>query len=232
MVNFKMIYSYSLNSQEVNITKKEVYRYLGYGRVYPSDEVTALIDECVNEFNKYVNYRACYTKVDISVDEQNEIIDFGFMQVKSHSLTINLRGCKSAYIFATTTGSMAERLIMKHNKLSALKGIVTDAIGSASIEDFCDMLNKMLADLSSQNGKFLRPRFSCGYGDFPLTYQKDLLGVLNCQKRIGLTVMDSLILAPSKSVTAVIGLTEESTTCHIARCMTCQAKNCPFRKEE
>ena len=36
--------------------------------------------------------------------------------------------------------------------------------------------------------------------------------------------MDSLILAPSKSITAVIGLTEESTTCHIARCMTCQAK--------
>lgn len=229
MVNFKMIYSYSLNSQEVNITKKEVYRYLGYGRVYPSDEVTALIDECVNEFNKYVNYRACYAKVDISVDEQNEITDFGFMQVKSHSLTINLRGCESAYIFAATTGAMAERLIMKHNKLSALKGIVTDAIGSASIEDFCNLLNKMLADLSSQNNKFLRPRFSCGYGDFPLEFQPQILEFLDTSRKICLNITDNLMMTPVKSVTAVVGISDFPTKCRTG-CVSCEKTDCEYRK--
>ena len=43
---------------------------------------------------------------------------------------------------------------------------------------------------------------------------------------------DTFVLAPSKSVTAIIGFTHEDTTCHIARCMTCTAKNCPFRKED
>ena len=112
------------------------------------------------------------------------------------------------------------------------KAVILQACAATVIEAYCDEQQDFMKEEADKQGLYLRPRFSPGYGDFPLTYQKDLLGVLNCQKRIGLTVMDSLILAPSKSVTAVIGLTEESTTCHIARCMTCQAKNCPFRKEE
>lgn len=224
-----MIYSYFLEPQDVNITKKEVYRYLGYGKVFPSDEVSALIDDCVSEFNKFVNYKACYTKVDISVDEQDEVIDFGFMQVKSHSLTINLRGCKNAYIFAATTGAMAERLIMKQNRLSALKGIVTDSIGSASIEDFCDLLNKMLADSASQDGKFLRPRFSCGYGDFPLEFQPKILDFLDSSRKIGLNITNNLMMTPVKSVTAVIGISDLPTKCRTG-CLSCEKTDCEYRK--
>lgn len=224
-----MIYSYLLNSQEVAITKKEVYRYLGYGKVYPSDEASTLIDECINEFNKFVNYKACYTKLNISVDEQNEIIDFDFMRVKSHSLTLNLRGCESAYIFAATTGAMAERLIMKQNRLSALKGIVTDAVGSAAIEDFCDILNKMLADLSAEDGKFLRPRFSCGYGDFPLEFQPDILEFLDSSRKIGLNITDNLMMTPVKSVTAIIGISDLPTKCKTG-CVSCEKTDCEYRK--
>lgn len=224
-----MIYSYFLDSQEVKITKKEVYRYLGYGKIFPSDEVSVLIDECVDEFNKFVNYKACYTKVDISIDEQNEIIDFGFMQVKSHSLVINLRGCKSAYIFAATTGAMAERLIMKQNRLSPLKGIITDSIGSASIEDFCDLLNKMLTDLASESGKFLRPRFSCGYGDFPLEFQPEILKFLDSSRKIGLNITDNLMMTPIKSVTAVAGISDLPTKCRTG-CVNCEKTDCEYRK--
>lgn len=224
-----MIYSYFLNPQEVDITKKEVYRYLGYGKIFPSDEVTALIDECICEFNKFVSYKACYAKMNISVDEQNEIIDFGFMQVKSHSLTINLYGCESAYIFAATTGAMAERLIMKNNRLSALKGIVTDAIGSASVEDFCNLLNKMLVNLSSQNGKFLRPRFSCGYGDFPLEFQTQILEFLDTSRKIGLNITDNLMMTPVKSVTAVVGISNFPTKCRTG-CTSCEKTDCEYRE--
>lgn len=224
-----MIYSYSLKPEEVEITKKEVYRYLGYGKVYPSDDVTALIGECVKEFNKSVGYKACYTKVDIDVDEETEIIDFGFMKVKSHSLILNLRGCKAAYIFAATTGAMAERLIMKQNRLSALKGIVTDAIGSASIEDFCDLLNKMLAETAAENGKFLRPRFSCGYGDFPLEHQPEILSFLDTGRKISLNVTDNLMMTPVKSVTAVVGISDTPVSCR-SGCVGCDKADCQYRR--
>lgn len=224
-----MIYSYSLKPTEVEITKKEVYRYLGYGKVFPSDEVTALIEECVREFNRYVGYKACYAKVDIDVDETNETVDFGFMKVKSHSLILNLRGCKAAYIFAATTGAMAERLIMKQNRISALKGIVTDAIGSASIEDFCDLLNKILADTVSADGKFLRPRFSCGYGDFPLEHQPEILSFLDTGRKISLNVTDTLMMIPVKSVTAVVGISDTPVSCR-SGCVGCEKTDCQYRK--
>lgn len=225
-----MIYSYSLNSDMVAITEKEVYRYLGYGKIYPSREVTALIGECIDEFNKFAAYRACYTEVEIDVNEELELVDFGFIKVNSHSLTLNLNGCRSAYIFAATTGAMAERHIIKQNRLSALRGVVTDAVGSASIEDFCNILNKKLADTAASDGKFPRPRFSCGYGDFSLKYQPQILAFLDSSRKIGLSITDNLMMTPVKSVTAVIGISNTPTDCR-SGCSECKKTDCRYRAQ-
>lgn len=222
-----MIFSLNAHSNEIDISQKEVYRYLGYGRVSPSDEVTRLIGEYTIEFNKFVNYKACYSKVDISVDEESFDINFGFISVHSRSLTLNLKGCKHAYIFAATTGAMVERLITKQNRFSALKGIVTDAIGSAAIEAFCDWVNRYLE--TEEQGKFLRPRFSCGYGDFALEYQSKILSFLDTGRKIGLNITDSLMMTPIKSVTAVVGISDKPNTCR-AGCIACQKVDCPYRK--
>ncbi len=223
-----MIYLYSLGSDKVDITEKEVYRYLGYGRIYPGDDVTDLIGKCVKDFNKFVAYKACYTEVNIDIDEESELVDFGFMKVNSHSLTLNLRGCGSAYIFAATTGAMAERHIIKQNRLSALRGIVTDAVGSASIEDFCNILNKKLSDTAASEGKFLRPRFSCGYGDFSLEYQPQILSFLDSSRKIGLGITDNLMMTPVKSVTAVIGVSSTPVSCR-SDCLKCEKTDCRYR---
>ena len=55
--------------------------------------------------------------------------------------------------------------------------------------------------------KSIAPRFSPGYGDFPLDCQKDIFAALDCGS-IGLTLNDNLFMTPSKSVTAVIGVRE------------------------
>jgi cobalamin-dependent methionine synthase I len=52
----------------------------------------------------------------------------------------------------------------------------------------------------------LRPRFSPGYGDLSLSVQSDLLNVLDARRNIGLTLSDSLMMIPQKSVTAIVGL--------------------------
>jgi cobalamin-dependent methionine synthase I len=50
------------------------------------------------------------------------------------------------------------------------------------------------------------PRFSPGFGDLPLTVQAEILGLLDAGRRMGITLSDSFLMAPSKSVTAIIGL--------------------------
>lgn len=222
-----MIYFFNAKPDEVSIRQKEVYRYLGYGHVSPTDEVTQLIEKCTAEFNQAVNYKACYTKVPLSIDETNSDVDFGFMKVHSKSLIYNLKDCQEAYIFAATTGAMAERLITKQNRISALNGIVTDAIGSAAIEAFCDQVNKFLG--TTINGQFLRPRFSCGYGDFPLEFQPQILSFLDTSRKIGLNITDTLMMTPVKSVTAVVGISPTPNSCRTG-CIACEKTDCPYRK--
>ena len=76
------------------------------------------------------------------------------------------------------------------------------ACGAMFVESFVDSFNEKIN--RDYQGK-TKPRFSPGYGDVPLTVQKDFFRLLPCQK-IGLTLMDNLIMAPEKSVTAFIGI--------------------------
>ena len=82
---------------------------------------------------------------------------------------------------------------------------ICQATGAMYIETFIDNLNAHIKEEANNEGLTTMPRYSPGYGDVPLSIQKDFFRLLNC-KRIGLSLMDSLIMAPEKSVTAFIGI--------------------------
>ena len=69
-----------------------------------------------------------------------------------------------------------------------------------------------MAELLKAEGVFLKPRFSPGYGDLPLSMQTDIFRVLDCPRKVGLTLNNSLLMSPSKSVTAIMGIHKTETT--------------------
>ncbi|MBR2296223.1 MAG: hypothetical protein IKA43_02325 [Clostridia bacterium] len=121
--------------------------------------------------------------------------------MKSHSLSVNLKRCKSVYVFAATLGIEVDRLIDRYSKILQAKASVCHAVGSALIESFCDYVNETLT-----NGKKSTRRFSPGYGDLGLEYQGVVLNALDAERKIGIILNDSLLMTPSKSVTAIIGI--------------------------
>lgn len=204
---------------EINIDPKEVAVYLGY---YSAKGVPEeLIAECIEEYKKAVSYKACIAKVCICADGR---LDLGFIKTDSSALKKNLDGCECAYIVAATTGFEAQRLIERNSVISPIKGMVTDCVGSAAIEAFCDKIN-----LSLKNTDYLRPRFSPGYGDLPIEHQKDIVSFLDTKKNIGLSLTDSLMMTPVKSVTAIIGIGKEKNKCTGPGCMVCRKSDCPYR---
>ena len=54
--------------------------------------------------------------------------------------------------------------------------------------------------------------------------------VLRTPERIGLTVTDSMLLLPIKSVTAVIGVSRTPQECVPEGCVSCGKKDCLFRR--
>ncbi|MBQ3007185.1 MAG: Vitamin B12 dependent methionine synthase activation subunit [Clostridia bacterium] len=205
---------------EINIDPKEVAVYLGYYSAETDKNTDKLIAECTEEFLACADFRACYAEIPVTDGE----IDLGFRKIGCSSLKKNLSGCDKAYIFAATTGIEAHRLIERNAIISPLKGIVTDCIGSAAIEAFCDKIN-----LSFENYEYLRPRFSPGYGDMPLECQKDIVEFLQTKKNIGMSLTESLMMVPVKSVTAIIGAGNEKNKCTGPGCMICSGINCPYR---
>jgi cobalamin-dependent methionine synthase I len=78
---------------------------------------------------------------------------------------------------------------------------VTDAIASALAESACDEAERLIFEDNSHT-----PRFSPGYGDLPLEIQKPLLSFLDAEKTVGITLSSSLLMTPTKSITAIAGI--------------------------
>ncbi|MBQ0110949.1 MAG: Vitamin B12 dependent methionine synthase activation subunit [Oscillospiraceae bacterium] len=186
------------------LDRKEVLRYMG---APTADDTTAqLIKECEKESADCFTYLVCFDVFGIKVKDKT--VDFGAFSVTSGDLAKNLQGCKSAVIFAATVGVEIDRLIKKYSALSPAKSLCFQAVGNERIEALCDLFNKQIKECQDSVGKLTRPRLSAGYGDFALKHQKDIFSVLDCERQIGVTLSQSLLMTPQKSVTAVIGIKE------------------------
>ena len=170
--------------------EKEILRYAGCREA--DEGVRTLLQSCIREVRGRLSYKVCYRIGSVTVVDG--VCDFGIFRLPSKHLAENLSGCKEVLLFAATVGVELDRLIAKYGRISPAKALMLQAIGAERIEALCDRFCK---DMEMEIGAGLRPRFSPGYGDLPLGVQKDLFAVLDCGKRIGLSLNDSLLMSPS-----------------------------------
>lgn len=188
------------DKDEITVDRCEAYRYMGLKRDYKNEEFEEIYKDCLCGFEENVSYKAAYRKSSLSFGEGN-MLHFDFCSFESADLKKNLKDCKYVYVFAATTGMGIDRLLLKYSRLSPIELMTLDCIASSGIECFCDKVNSVIAD-----GKETKPRFSLGYGDTKLSYQKALLSFLDAEKTLGITLNDSMMMTPKKSVTAFIGV--------------------------
>ena len=196
---------YIKNYEAPEIKREEILRYAGVRGDVP--EINQLVEECIKEIEKKLTFRVCYSLFAIEISE-NEI-DLGFTRVKSESLLKNLTGSSHIILFAATVGIEVDRLIAKYSITSPAKALIFQAIGAERIESLCELFNREV----KEKYKCTKKRFSAGYGDLPLQIQRDIFITLDCPKKIGVTLNDSFLMSPTKSVTAIIGISDEDTKC-------------------
>ncbi len=212
---------------EVNI--REAARYLGYHGTQPDETVAAMIDECIAEVEAAAVPKSIHERFPLFFIG-NDGFQVASLHLKSRSLQRNLAGCEEVFLFAATLGIAVDTLIRRTALMDSAKGAVMQAAAAAVIEAFCDGENEQLRRDAAAEGLFLRPRFSPGYGNLSLGCQRDFLNLLKAQKNIGLTVTDSGLMVPIKSVTAIIGISRENSACHLQGCEICPKTDCSFRR--
>lgn len=207
--------------------KRNLLRYLGLGKNTPDEATNTLADETIALLKQTARPKSVWKRFPLTT--KDGICSFAGMDVSSQSLERNLKGCGEIIIFAATLGAEVDMLMRRLEATAIYRAAALQAGAAAMIEEYCNEEQDKLRKLLSEETLYLRPRFSPGYGDFPITFQRSMLDSVNAQKQIGLTVTDSMILAPMKSVTAVIGITPHEEPCPKQGCEECTNKNCQFR---
>lgn len=134
-------------------------------------------------------------------------------------------------ICGTTLGSQVDQLIRKAQIESISSAVTIDTAAMVVIEENLDSWVEEIKRLERFKNVYFSPRYSPGYGDMPLTVQKNILQELQSQKQIGLTVSQSGILLPKKSVTAVIGIYDEAFLTTYSNCDSCLIRNICKKRE-
>ncbi len=197
---------------------KEIRRYLGMSKSSALDDK---IKACADRLEAAATPRSTYLRADIiRHGAETEICS---IKLTGSDIAKHLEKCSEAYLFAATLGVEADRLIYRLSLTDISESLITDACATALLEQFADEQCEALKGC-------LTSRFSAGYGDLPLELQPQFVSALNAPKLIGVTVTQGLMLAPAKSITAVIGILPSKQHTE-GGCSACKNKNCEYRGE-
>ncbi len=188
---------------EIPFDEKEILRYAMLPSFAPKPEELPL-QECLKAAKGAAQCRAVWRRYPLVRD--GNTLDLGFAKTDSRDLRQHLEGCDEILLFACTAGAETDRRIARAKLLSPARGLLMHAIGAQQVEGGCDRLCARLAQQFPD--RQLTDRFSPGYGDLTLEMQRDVMAALDCGRTVGITLTDSLLMTPSKSVTAIIGMKE------------------------
>lgn len=189
----------------MTLNLSEPLRYLGV-RGEPDPALLAELSTVADKLTRSVTPRWLWRVFPLISREKGLTLEGSGLALTGTLAERMLADCSQAVLLACTLGAGFEALLRAEQARNMARAAILDACGSAWVESGCDEAQKEIA--ARFPGLYLTDRFSPGYGDLPLSLQRDICTVLDASRRLGVQVTDSLLMNPSKSVTAVIGLSE------------------------
>lgn len=221
-----IIYTHSCSYEKINIPRKEILRYMGC--MEETSSVSLLIDEFFPLVQRAVSFKGSFAYFPISVCDTS--VSLTDISINSSALSKNLSNCQWAIVFALTLGTELDRLIRKYSHIRPSAALCINSIATAAIEQYADIFCGEISDKLSAESLYTRPRFSPGYGDFSIEYQADILNLVNASKLCGINLTKSYLMTPSKSVTALMGVSSINPGCTLHKCEACTKTNCNYRR--
>lgn len=218
--------SYAIRS----VDRSEVLRYLGYAGQTLSDELDARIDAGMARCLEVGRPRGCVRVFEVAGHEVVGGVPVlrlagCALELRGRSIAEHLDGAVAVGVLAVTVGLGVDAELRRLSLTDPVAQVVVDAAGSALVERAADAAEARVVAEAVSRELFCGSRFSPGYGDLPLETQPTLLATLDAQRRLGITLSSDLLMTPTKSVTAVVGLFEESRAGTRVSCADCPCRD-------
>ncbi len=212
------------------IDREEALRYLSCKSQSNLDSIEPYLDKCEELVLDALKPRYVYRKFSLEFIEKKPILKECGLALEGNDIAELLNDCESVIMMAVTTGSNIDALIRRLQVEDMALAVIADAFSGAAAEQTTNAADSEIRAMYP-NMNFT-DRFSPGYGDLPITLQKNILTLLDAQKRIGLALGSGGLLTPIKSVTAFMGMSEKEVSRKKRGCSSCNMRdNCQYRKD-
>ncbi len=195
---------------QYSIDKKAVYSLLGYKKDQTKlpQKMFDFVESTFSEAEKLIEAKGVYIIRRIKEKENPIRLSGSRTAILGHSAKNLLKNSFAVIFLAVTIGSGLENLISQYTEEKQFeKTLVLDSIGSEATEASANALNNYLLTLARQAKYSLTPRFSPGFGDLPLFFQKDMFRELSLD-RLDIVLNEKFVFFPRKTVTAILGVEE------------------------
>lgn len=221
---------FTFDPADIIVPAEQISFILGYRNVPVPDMVAYTIDESLKKYKSLINPRAYFTILNIIHPGKQSISVSGQTLNTGPIISSHLRKSPYAAVFTATIGkdleTLAGKLIRENDYLA---GYILDAIASESVEKTCDLMELRLSELAEKEGMSITNRYSPGYCNWHVSEQK-LLFSLMPENRCGISLTESSLMIPVKSVSGVVGLGPEVKKTEY-NCSFCGLENCYKKKE-
>lgn len=214
------------------LNRGEILRYMGYKDSGVTERIEKLLTRCEEETLKIIQPKYIYRRFQIEAGVQGIYVQGTPLILTGSDIREHLKNCDSLFLLGVTAGIELDKRIRRYMITEPDVGVVMDSCGIQAVEQIADAGENEIEAIARAEGKHLTWRFSPGYGDLPLETQKELVRVLDTHRKIGVSLTESCLMVPSKSVTAIIGISDTKRDPRENKCDFCNNRgNCEFRKK-
>ncbi|MBN2381281.1 hypothetical protein JXQ70_00220 [bacterium] len=218
----------------LRIDQKAVFRLQGYRREQdvPDETVQALyrdMRQTAAPLLKPRGYLVYYPIKTIDPGRTEIVLENGRSLI-GQNISRTFAGAVCLAIGLVTIGPELEQTVSALvGRTELAQGLMLDSIGSEAAEAAAIYLNELISTQLQPFNWRRTPRMSPGYGSFDITQQRQLFALLDAEQ-VGVSLTDSCIMQPQKSISFVVGCgpnVKHYKT--FSPCRVCDAVNCPAR---
>jgi len=201
-------------SLRIDLPREAIYRRLGYRRdaTQISPRQTAEIEDYMEEARSLISLKGTALRLPVRGISPVRVVLGDDVVFESRHLARFLDRSREVALLGTTAGSAIMTAIAEDAAgRNVTRAVVMDATASELADAALDWIMSYLrSSLRRENRTLLSRRYSAGYGDFLLENQRMIYRLLQLE-RFGVTLTESCLLIPEKSVTALTGILDASS---------------------
>lgn len=222
-----------LTYADLSLPLHEVYEQMGYGDAAPDGDVAAETLAVEGQIAAVARPRYCFFIAKGALDTGNDTLTVGATCLNvGRIISRQLRGSEAFAFFVATAGAEFEDYQMRlKDDDDMVRTFIADAFGSVMAERTADLMEQDLQNEISSRGWLHTNRFSPGYCGWHVSEQQRLFRLFGIERPCGVSLTESSLMLPIKSVSGVIGIGPKVRKLEYS-CGLCDYKDCYKRRRK